>query len=424
MRNGLTRRRLFLDGAALSSLAALGWHPSMARSAMGERKFLFFFASGAWDHTAVLEPHHGSDYVDHQPDSYLRQIGGLRHTANDQTMASVGRFFSRWGGQSAIVNGIDAHTVGHDTGRQMTMTGTSADNYPDWPTALAALGQGEYPLPHVVFGGPSYGGHLSSSVVRAGGGTLLDLIEGSIVGSGDAPAPLLQSPSDQMLDAFVFDRVAKFTGERGSMPGASRQRANAFLANMDRSMEIEGRKFEAGLGELGNSLLDQAVKATEMMRLGLSRTAIVGIPGGWDTHGGNDPQETQFNTFFDALDQLMDHLARTPGLSTPWQIDETVIVCLSEFGRTPMFNGAMGKDHWPYNSSLVIGSGVRGGRSLGAADDGSLGMPVNFATGMADDNGDILGSENVGAAILQLGGVDPASILPGVQPFRALLRNA
>jgi uncharacterized protein (DUF1501 family) len=276
----------------------------------------------------------------------------------------------------------------------------------------------------VVFGGPSYGGHLSSSVVRAGGGTLLDLIEGSIVGSGDAPAPLLQSPSDQMLDAFVFDRVAKFTGERGSMPGASRQRANAFLANMDRSMEIEGRKFEAGLGELGNSLLDQAVKATEMMRLGLSRTAIVGIPGGWDTHGGNDPQETQFNTFFDALDQLMDHLARTPGLSTPWQIDETVIVCLSEFGRTPMFNGAMGKDHWPYNSSLVIGSGVRGGRSLGAADDGSLGMPVNFATGMADDNGDILGSENVGAAILQLGGVDPASILPGVQPFRALLRNA
>jgi hypothetical protein len=305
----------------------------------------------------------------------------------------------------------------------MTMTGTSADNYPDWPTALAGMGRGEYPLPHVVFGGPSFGGHLSSSVVRAGGGTLLDLIEGSIVGASDTPAPRLESPSEQMVDAFVHGRVAGFNGERGSMPGASRDRASAFLDNMERSLEIEGRKFEAGLGELGNSLFDQAIKATEMMRLGLSRTAIVGIPGGWDTHGGNAPQEPQFNNFFDALDQIMDHLASTPGLSTQWQIDETVIVCLSEFGRTPMFNGAMGKDHWPYNSALVVGSGIRGGRSLGAADEGSVGLPVNFDTGMADPNGDILGSEHLGAALLQLGGVDPGTVLPGIQPFKALLRE-
>jgi uncharacterized protein (DUF1501 family) len=419
----LSRRRLFLDGAALSSLGALGWTPSMARSAQGERKFLFFFASGAWDHTAVLEPHHGSDFVDHQQDSYLRELGGLRHTANDQTMEAVSRYFSRWGGKSAIVNGIDAHTVGHDTGRQMTMTGTSADNYPDWPTVLAAKGSGEYPLPHVVFGGPSFGGHLSSAVVRAGGGTLLDLIEGSIVGASDTPAPLLQGPSEQILDSFVYDRVAAFAGKRGSMPGASRGRTDSLLANMDRSMEIEGRKFEAGLGELGNTVLDQAIKATEMMRLGLSRTAMVGIPGGWDTHGGNAPQEVQFNNFFDALDQLMDHLASTPGLSTPWQIDETVIVCLSEFGRTPMFNGAQGKDHWPYNSALVCGSGIRGGRSLGAADSGSVGLPVDYASGQASDNGDILGSENVGAALLKLGGIDPETVLPGVQPFHALLRE-
>ncbi len=420
----LTRRRLFLDGAALSSLAALGWTPNMARSGAGERKFLFFFASGAWDSTAVLDPHHGSTNIDHMPDSYTRELGALRHTANDMTMESVSRYFSRWGRHSAIVNGIDAHTVGHDTGRQMTMTGTSADNYPDWPTVLAANGQGEYPLPHVVFGGPNFGGHLSGSVVRAGGGTLLDLIEGSIVGAGDKPAPLLQGPSEKMLDAFVYDRIAAFAGERGSMPGATRQRTDAFLNNMDRSMEIEGRKFEAGLGELGSTMLDQAIKATEMMRLGLTRCAMVGIPGGWDTHGGNRPQETQFDAFFDALDRLMEHLASTPGQSTPWQIDETVVIALSEFGRTPMFNGSQGKDHWPYNSALVVGSGVRGGHSLGASDDGLVGLPVNFGSGQVSDNGDILGSENLGAALLQLGGIDPNTVLPDVQPFSALIREA
>jgi uncharacterized protein (DUF1501 family) len=150
---------------------------------------------------------------------------------------------------------------------------------------------------------------------------------------------------------------------------------------------------------------------------------MVGIPGGWDTHGGNAPQEPQFNNFFEALDLLMEHLASTPGLSTPWQIDEVVVVALSEFGRTPLFNGAMGKDHWPYNSTLVVGSGVRGGRSLGATDGSLIGLPVDFRTGLASDVGDVLGSENVGAAILKLGGVDPASVLPGVQPFDALLRE-
>ncbi|MBL8617047.1 MAG: DUF1501 domain-containing protein [Deltaproteobacteria bacterium] len=420
----LSRRRLLLDGAALSALASFGWRPSMARAAQGERKFLFFYAGGAWDPAAVFDPHHGSDGVDHQQDSYTRELGALRHTANDLEMEAVGRFFTRWGNRAAIVNGIDAHTVGHDTGMQMTMTGTSADNYPDWPTVLASKGRGEYPLPHVVFGGPSYGGHLSGAVVRAGGGTLLDLIDGSIVGTADRPAPRLAEPSERVLDAYVYDRVAKFSGKHAVRPGLTRQRTSAMLDNFDRTVEIEGRRFEAGLGALENSMLDQAIKATELMRLGLSRTAMVSIPGGWDTHGGNDPQELQFNDFFEALDSLMEHLASTPGTSAPFMIDEVVIVALSEFGRTPKFNGSMGKDHWPYNSSLVIGSGVRGGRSLGATDGALVGRKVDFRTGLASDTGEVLGSEHVGAALLKLGGVNPADILPGVQSFDALLRDS
>ncbi len=419
-----SRRRMFLDGTALAALAATGWRPTPARAAAPERKFLFFYAGGAWDPAAVFDPHHGSDGVDHQQNSYTRELGALRHTANDMDMEAVGRYFSRWGNYSAIVNGIDAHTVGHDSGMQMTMTGTSADNYPDWPTTIAARARGDYPLPHIVFGGPSYGGHLSGSVVRAGGGTLLDLIDGSIVGTADTPAPALQMPSEQVVDAFAYDRVARFAGERGIRPGADRERSFAMLDNFDRSLEIEGRRFEAGLGSLSMSMVDQALKATEMMRLGLSRCAMVAIPGGWDTHGGNDPQETQFNAFFEGLDTVMEHLATTPGLAAPFMLDEVVIVALSEFGRTPRFNGSQGKDHWPYNSALVVGSGVRGGRSLGATDGGLVGQTVDFRTGQASASGDSLGSEHLGAAILKLAGVDPATVLPGVQSFDAILRKA
>ena len=36
-----------------------------------------------------------------------------------------------------------------------------------------------------------------------------------------------------------------------------------------------GGNFEAGLTDLGNAMVDQAIKASEMMRLGLSRCAMI-----------------------------------------------------------------------------------------------------------------------------------------------------
>jgi hypothetical protein len=67
---------------------------------------------------------------------------------------------------------------------------------------------------------------------------------------------------------------------------------------------------------------------------------------------------------------------------------------------------------------------VRGGRSLGATDGALVGRKVDFRTGLASDTGDVLGSEHLGAALLKLGGVNPADVLPGVQSFDALLRDS
>lgn len=405
----------------MAGLSAAGWHPRMARAAAGERKFLFFFAGGAWDSTAVFDPHYDTSYIDMDEETWIGTAGGLEFTAgNDRPMVS--RFFQRWGNRAAIVNGLDAHTVGHDTGMQMTMTGTSASSFSDWPTLLAANGRGEYPLPHLVFGGPSYPGVNGHVVVRAGGGTLVDLIDGSIVGEVDNPAPQLTRPADAIIDAFVHDRTVDFAAQKGTVAGTGRRRVESLLGNLERSMELEGRRFEAGLTDLGSSLADQAIKATEMMRLGLSRSAIIGIPGGWDSHGDNTVQGPQFNDFFEALDQLMDHMAVTPGQSARWLIDEVVVVALSEFGRTPLLNGGNGKDHWPFTSALVVGSGVRGNQVVGATDDGLVGLPIDFSTGLASDTGDMLGTENLGCALLELGGLDPADFLPGIQPLRAILR--
>ena len=193
------------------------------------------------------------------------------------------------------------------------------------------------------------------------------------------------------------------------------------MASLERNMELEGRRFEAGLGDTGNGFMDQAVMAVELMRLGLSRCAMVAIPGGWDTHGGNQNVGPQMDSFFDGLADLMEHLAATPGRDAPWLIDEVVVVACSELGRTPKFNGAMGRDHWPYTSMLVAGSGIRGNRVFGGTDEGFIAELANFETGQVSSTGETIGTENVGTALLRLGGLDPEEHLPGVKPLSGLL---
>jgi len=50
-------------------------------------------------------------------------------------------------------------------------------------------------------------------------------------------------------------------------------------------------------------------------------------------------------------------------------LDETLVACLAEFGRTPRFNGRAGRDHWGHVFSVALaGGGVRGGQVYGSSD--------------------------------------------------------
>ena len=409
--------------AALGSMGSLSAVSRQAHAATGDRKFIFFFASGGWDATP-LDPKYGPDGMspvagtDMDPMTIRGEIGNLSWSSGDDR-PNMDLFFSRWGQYAHLVRGVNVHSAGHDSGMKWMMTGTTASSYADWPTILAANGTAEYPMPHLVFSGPSFPGNFGAAVVRGGGGTLLQLIDASILGEADSPKPRFMTPADGMMDAFVHARAARYSIEK---QGLGRHKADALLNNLEKAMELEGRRFEAGLGDQGNSTLDQALMASEVMRLGLSRCAMIGIPGGWDTHGGNQGVGPQLDNFFGVLDELFEHLSDTPGLATPKLIDEVTVVVCSELGRTPRFNGAMGRDHWPYTSMMIAGSGVRGNNVSGETDDSFISNPIDFQTGRADPGGKILGTENVGTAILKLGGIDPERFLPGVEPMNSLLR--
>jgi uncharacterized protein (DUF1501 family) len=50
-------------------------------------------------------------------------------------------------------------------------------------------------------------------------------------------------------------------------------------------------------------------------------------------------------------------------------LDETLVVVMSDFGRTPRVNGNAGRDHWTFCYSVLFsGAGIRGGTVYGASD--------------------------------------------------------
>jgi Protein of unknown function (DUF1501) len=85
----------------------------------------------------------------------------------------------------------------------------------------------------------------------------------------------------------------------------------------------------------------------------------------WDTHTRNfailrDNKLPHFDQTYTALLEDLD----VRGL-----LDETLVVVMSEMGRTPRVNGNAGRDHWTYcYSVLFAGAGVRGGTVYGASD--------------------------------------------------------
>ena len=90
--------------------------------------------------------------------------------------------------------------------------------------------------------------------------------------------------------------------------------------------------------------------------------------GGWDMHSG---VFTALETKLPEMDQAM--AALMADLEQRGLIQDTVVMWMGEFGRTPRINGNTGRDHWARSWSCVIGGGdVAGGKIVGeTSEDGT-----------------------------------------------------
>ena len=69
-------------------------------------------------------------------------------------------------------------------------------------------------------------------------------------------------------------------------------------------------------------------------------------------------------------------------LSDRGLLDETLVVVMGEFGRTPKINPTGGRDHWPNVLSVVMaGAGIEGGQIIGSSDSWENYLPIIHSIG-------------------------------------------
>ena len=418
-------RRTFLQGlgvtaagAAAFSTLGLTARPALADVANGDLKFLFVFNNGGWDPATVFAPMFDQQNVDMEPGAQPMNIGGLT-LVDGAGRPSVRGFFEQHHDRTVVINGVSVRSLSHDICRSICLTGNSSGLQPDWATRLADARRTDFTLPHLVLAGPSYAGAMGAAVARAGySGQLDGLLGGGLLDDSDLPAALPSPAAERALDRWMSRRAAaRADGAVDPIEGALMDDYEEAVA---RASALKGVRHDVSFTP-GFGLGTQGPTAVEALSKGIARCVTVSAQVSWDTHANNATQSTLFESLFADLGALMNLLAATPGEQAASLADETVVVVLSEMGRTPRFNASQGRDHWPYTSVMVVGPGITGSRMIGGFDDRYYGRTVDPASGDIADGGTLVTAGSVGATLVELAGGDAAVAMPGETPIRGML---
>ncbi len=182
------------------------------------------------------------------------------------------------------------------------------------------------------------------------------------------------------------DAVDRFTVQAYEMMTSSRAQA-AF----DLGLEDARVRDRYGRTQFGQRLL----LARRLIEAGVPFVSASDFE--WDDHTGIFPKLKQR---LPAVDRGL--AALVEDLDVRGLLEETLIVVLGEFGRTPKINATQGRDHWPNAFSVLLaGGGVKGGRVIGSSDKEGAFVKDRPVT-----------PEELVHSIYVLLGIDPVKFLP------------
>lgn len=202
----------------------------------------------------------------------------------------------------------------------------------------------------------------------------------------------------QVADAVQVDSFSRNQRQAFDILTSSKLRESFDLGQEDpRLVERYGNTLFGNSTLIGRRLLERGAKFVNVT-FDLYWGPVQIDYDAWDTHTKNFDilRKNKLPVFDQVYSALMQDLTDR-GL-----IDETLVIVISEMGRTPKINGNAGRDHWTFcYSCLFAGAGIKGGTVYGASDSQAA-----YVQDKPISNSDVV------ATVYQTLGIDPETRVP------------
>jgi len=242
---------------------------------------------------------------------------------------------SHFDAQLFVENGTPGRRVTADgwMNRLLAASPGAADGAPG-PTAAVAIGP---TLPHILKG------RLPVANLPLG------------------PAAANKLAIDRPEVAQAFDRLYGADDPIGRAYRQGRAARVQLIAGLDSEQQMAEQQMADNGAAPPNAFPSQAAKLARLIARDPNIRLACASLGGWDTHVRQGGHNGQLANRLRPLGEGLAALAQ--GLGDSWA--DTIVVVLSEFGRTVHENGDAGTDHGHGNVMWVLGGKVRGGRVYG-----------------------------------------------------------
>jgi hypothetical protein len=428
-----TTRRGFLSRAALAggvlalssglySLVGGGGSSSTSGKRRTDHYFVFYFMVGGWDLMFLTDPVARKDgfWIPYDDDEIV-EAGGVR-------MGPAMKPLLPWAHKMAFLKGIYCDSLNHPQSRFRMVTGHFKPPgdivAPSVQTLLAQKLGGAYELPNLS------GDQLRPATFR---GSVDDRrLEPVRVSSIDQLHELTRIKGDvakyrrdveealRKKDALTAQRWQTSSSSELAPSFAAFADLQRNLAQSDYNTRVDGASslVESAQQVVGANRVGAQVRlAVEAVRQDLAPVVTVGT-GEFDSH-----TRSEYSSHPEAVMRGMRAVADiVKGLDGHklddgrTLLDMTTVVVTSEFSRTPSKNELGGKHHWPTNSMIFFGKGLRPGpnggpRVFGAVDENLVALPINPGNGSLRRGADHLDMSHGLATVLALAGIDPTTTL-------------
>jgi uncharacterized protein (DUF1501 family) len=344
-----SRRELLLASGVLFAWAYM---PKQARAEGRDPRLLVVVLRGALDGLAAVAPVGDRDWVALRGDKVLRLDGptpGLpldNFFALNPAMPNLHRLYGA--GQAAIVHAVATpyRERSHFDGQDVLESGLSSPGATDTGWLNRALGA-------LAPDGRVDPGNRKAFAI----GTVTPLV-------ARGPAPVLSWTPPRLEPATDDTLMRLLELYRHTDPALARALEERIgLAAIARAGGIDtapGKTPAAGAAQVRAYFAESAGSAAKFMaRPDGPRVGALAFDG-WDTHADEGAVSGRLAALLGALDGAF--AAIETGMGPAWR--DTVVVVMTEFGRTARINGTDGTDHGTGTIALLAGGAVKGGRVI------------------------------------------------------------